>query len=464
MQNKARFIFGRKIKIVFVFFAALVLSFVIGTNVVKADGGIFYPVNRYTSEIAQKAFIYYQNQTENLVISTSYQGNAKDFAWVIPTPGKPEIFKSDSKIFATLDDITKINGTGPGVVYNQSMLLGSSSVPSAVNVIEQKTVDIYDTTILQATDGTVLVKWLNGHGYTFPVNKSDMLQSYINNGWYFTVAKIQNTLINNTDVTKNLATGDITPLRLSFTTNKIIYPMKLTRLALDFVESDSARGGLNNSGSTNMVPPQSYYKSSIPITLYVLAGGKTVQNLLPTSWANWVSPTEILSLNNSIMGENWINPGSNLFLTKMEDSVDIKNVNDDFIITKASDNKIYPLPAYKTADFWLANIAAFFITVLAALFSPIGLIFIIILLLQVFVIKRRWVYILGSIYEVLVCLASPIVWLIGYASANSSTPFFLDGFAGFSLALLLVFAATVCFTLKMIKRYRNKKCLKMFRV
>jgi len=439
---------------------------VVSANVAHADGGIFYPVDKYASETAQKAFIYYQNQTENLVISTSYQGNAKDFAWVIPTPSKPEIFKSDSKLFATLGDITKTINTGPDIIYDRAtMSLGGAQKSPAIEIVEQKTVDIYDTTILQATDSTVLAKWLADNGYTFPADKSSMLQDYIDNGWYFTVAKIQGAFANNADVAEKLATGEITPLRLSFQTNKIIYPMKLTRLALDFVESDSAKANLNSSGSAEIVPPPSYYKTYIPITLYVLSDGKVAQGSLTTQWANWIGPNIIKSLDESMVNKSWINSTNKLFLTKLSDTVNIKNVDDDFLITKASSNEIYPLPVYKTSIFWLANLMALIITLLVAIFLPISLIFIIILLLQVFVIKSKWIYILGSIYEVLVCLCSPIIWLAGYLSAlsSSSNPFLLDGFAGFSLGLLLVFAATLFFTVKMIRRYRSKKYQKMFK-
>lgn len=60
-------------------------------NIAKADGGIFVPKDYYSAETTQKAFIYYVNQTENMVVLASFKGNAKDFAWVIPTPNKPEI-------------------------------------------------------------------------------------------------------------------------------------------------------------------------------------------------------------------------------------------------------------------------------------------------------------------------------------------------------------------------------------
>jgi len=59
------------------------------------------------NEKSQKALIYYHDQTENMVVSTSFQGNSKDFAWVIPTPSKPEIFKSSAGLFTTLEKITK---------------------------------------------------------------------------------------------------------------------------------------------------------------------------------------------------------------------------------------------------------------------------------------------------------------------------------------------------------------------
>jgi hypothetical protein len=74
---------------------------------VLADGALF-PDSMYRDlyESAQKAVILYGNNTEHLILSVSFEGNAEDFAWVIPVPAKPEIAVTDAELFWELSDFT----------------------------------------------------------------------------------------------------------------------------------------------------------------------------------------------------------------------------------------------------------------------------------------------------------------------------------------------------------------------
>ena len=448
-------------KLYYIFAAIIISSFVFPLLPAKADGGMFPPDGYYLNETSQKAFIYFSGETENLVVSASYQGDSADFAWVIPTPSKPEIFKSDSKIFTKLQKLTISSDTETPTLGSSLNSFGALESKS-VEVIEEKTIDIYDTAILKATDDKALVNWLNEHKYTFPEDKSYMLKEYIDNGWYFAIAKIQNALTNDTDIKTKLAEGTVTPLRLKFQSNKIIYPMKLTRLALDLAEKNSknipsptAEAG-QSSESADIYNP---YSSYIGITLYVLYDSKTSQDMLTTTWANWINPTDINSLGETVVGENWLTSNNKMFLTKMSASLNIKNVNDDFLITKAADNNIYPIPVYKTFQFWSTNLIFFIFTIIIGIFFPTSFIFIILVILQSFVIKRaKWAFFIGIIYEMLVCLSLVIAWLVIFFSVNKtnnnfSQTFLENGIIGFTLGLLLLLAAAIFFCVKMTKKY-----------
>jgi len=417
----------------------------------KADGGAFYPPGYYVNEIGQKALIYYQNQTENLVVSASFNGNSQDFAWVIPTPSKPEIFKSSASLFTTLEKITETSDyTLP---LDEAMsTFGTNKSESSVQVIEEKTIDIYDTAILKATDDKALSQWLQDHGYTFPHDKSYMLEDYINNGWYFVIAKIQNYLTQDSGIKEQLSTGSITPLRLQFQSSKIIYPMKLTRLALDYAKE-------NNPDKTDSEARLNQYFPEMQISLYVLTDSKTTQNQLETKWANWINSNDIANLNNSITEDNWIK-GNKLFLTKLSNSIDIKDVDNDFLITKTANNNVYPVPVYKTFNFWLMNLLMFLLAISIAVLSPIGLLFIIAIIFQIFAAKIRWLYILGNIYQVIACLFILIffaIYIVFISETNRSfSKIFLEnGAIGVSIGLITVLTAGIFFTVKMMKKYKK---------
>lgn len=450
-------------KFLLIIVVVLIVGCIFKLSIARADGGIFPPDGYYMNETGQKAFIYYAGQTENLVVSASYQGDSANFAWVIPTPSKPEIFKSDAKIFTKLQKLTIDSDTDSPTFGATLNSLGNRKSES-VEVIEEKTIDIYDTAILKATDDKALASWLTEHKYTFPEDKSSMLKEYINNGWYFAIAKIQNALINDTDIKTELAEGTITPLRLKFQSDKIIYPMKLTRLALDLAgknQTNTATSTTEVDQSLESVNTNNSYSSYLGITLYVLYDSKTSQDMLTTTWANWINPTDINSLGETVVGENWLKSDNKMFLTKMSASINIKNVNDDFLITKAVDNNIYPVPVYKTFQFWSTNLIFFIFTIIIGIFFPTSFIFIILVILQSLVIKRaKWAFFIGIVYEILVCLSLVIAWLVIFFSVNKtnnnfSQIFLENGIIGFTLGLLLLLAAAIFFCVKMIKKYNH---------
>jgi hypothetical protein len=59
-----------------------------------------------------------------------------------------------------------------------------------VEVIERKTVGIYDVAVLSAEDPEALTNWLNQNGYFFPTEGKAILDYYINKEWYFVAMKI----------------------------------------------------------------------------------------------------------------------------------------------------------------------------------------------------------------------------------------------------------------------------------
>jgi len=427
----------------------LAMVFVLGgtLKIAKADGGIFYPPDYYAAETTQKAFIYYANQTENMVVLTKFQGNAKDFVWVIPTPSKPEINKGSVDLFNNLANITKTTDTG--IVYNQTFSLSSGSKSASVEVISEKTVDVYDTAVLKATNVNALAQWLSANGYSFPKDQSQNLKSYVDSGWYFAIAKIKPDIINSTDITAQLNEGTLTPLRLTFPTNKIIYPMRLTGIAL----TNAALAKPNIPSSLAPEKSQTLSPSVIPITLYILSDYKTEQSLLTTSWSNWIGKANIKSINNNLGGN--IISGDKLYLTKMSKSVDIKDINDDFVITTANNNDVYPTPVYKTASFWLGNVWFYFLVFIISIYNPLSFVFFIFLILQWYV-RRRWLYIIGSVYQLIICLILPLIGLtiILENSADLTSLWWQDGFIGGLISASILEILAIYITIKMIKRYK----------
>jgi len=191
-----------------------------------ADGGFFVMQEYYdVYQPSQRALILYENNREVLILSVRYEGDADEFAWVIPVPNQPDIGVSDPGLFWELYDLTKIE-TPPGGFHFAPGVEGPG-----VEVIETEVVGPYEVTTLSAEDPTALVDWLNSNGYFFPEEGEEIVNDYIDKGWYFVA-----TRINTGEPAIGLAEGAIAPLILSFESDEIVYPLRITSLSSTWPE------------------------------------------------------------------------------------------------------------------------------------------------------------------------------------------------------------------------------------
>ena len=214
---------------------AVLLLLLAATAPVAADGALFIGVElmwQDLSQLAQRAIILYDhstgNGTQHLILSVSFQGDAEEFAWVVPVPGKPEITLSDAKLFEELSDFTIRAVPEPGWP-GFGCAAGDIEPPAnGVDVIDEQVVGPYATAVLAATNPTALVDWLNQNGYLFPEEAQEMIGEYIEKEWYFVATRI-NALDAGTG--HALAEGAIEPIVLSFASDEIVYPLRITSLS-----------------------------------------------------------------------------------------------------------------------------------------------------------------------------------------------------------------------------------------
>jgi hypothetical protein len=214
---------------------AVLLLLLATTAPVAADGALFIGVElmwQDLSQLAQRAVILYDrstgNGTQHLILSVSFEGDAEEFAWVVPVPGKPEITLSDAKLFEELSDLTIRAVPEPGWP-GFGCAAGDIGPPAnGVDVIDEKVVGPYATAVLAATNPTALVDWLNQNGYLFPEEAREIIGEYIEKEWYFVATRI-NALDEETG--HALAEGAIEPIVLSFASDEIVYPLRITSLS-----------------------------------------------------------------------------------------------------------------------------------------------------------------------------------------------------------------------------------------
>lgn len=215
---------------------------------VKADGMLIYRPAQPVSETGQRAVIYFDGSREVLEVSTSFSGTAGDFVWVVPVPSKPEVVMGEEELFQRLQRLTSTDAVAP--LGSKQIDIGTNfmmPINPGVNVIEQKSVDVYDVSVLDASNAEALAGWLRNEGYPYPEDKDNLLSYYVAKKWYFVAAKVNNSswLYGNGTVNS----GQLKPLKISFASKQIVFPLKISGL--------NSGGGNGGSLITPSPTPQS---------------------------------------------------------------------------------------------------------------------------------------------------------------------------------------------------------------
>jgi len=268
--------------------ASVVLFLLMTTTPVLADG--FFPDSMYRDlyESTQRAVILFANTAENctgnctingtehMILSVSWEGDAEEFAWVVPVPNKPEITVTDPNLFWELSDYTAVDIPNGGFAcfhYGE----GAPS-EGGVDIIEEKVVGPYATAVLSATNATALEDWLNANGYVLPAEAEEIVGEYVEKQWYFVAMKI-NAVEEGTG--EALAEGAIEPIVLSFACNETVFPLRISSLS-----------------AGNATPPE--------ILLYVLTDRLMVPEQYPlyTGYGNWTEDAFTLEFADNVSVED----------------------------------------------------------------------------------------------------------------------------------------------------------------
>jgi hypothetical protein len=221
---------------------------------VEAACCYFSAQNADVLQPAQKVFITWdpEKKAETFTVQPKFEGNALDFGMVIPTPAQPKLNEMPRDFFKHLAVYsilqkrefpqskllwTGLNqrgaggfgGGGPGMPRSQGGDNKDVEKKPAVVVLEAGVVGSLDYKVLEATRADDLYKWLKDNKYHYSGDEAT-LNHYVQKKWYFTVMKIDTMQMKkNKD---GSYAGEVTPTRFTFTSNKLVYPLKITQISV----------------------------------------------------------------------------------------------------------------------------------------------------------------------------------------------------------------------------------------
>jgi hypothetical protein len=200
---------------------------------------------------AQKAFLTWDpvKRMETFTVQPKFEGNALDFGMVIPTPSRPKLHEMPKDFFKNLAIYTILkkrefpqsklmpqffgrSGKGGGKLLEQ--LADEKSADKAprqpaIKVLEAGVVGSLDYKIIEAGRADDLFAWLKDNKYSYSGDEAT-LDFYVKKKWVFTVMKIDTMQMKkNKD---GSYAGEVTPTRFSFSTDKLVYPLKITQISV----------------------------------------------------------------------------------------------------------------------------------------------------------------------------------------------------------------------------------------
>lgn len=150
-------------------------------------------------------------KVEHFIRSATFQGQAKDFGFILPTPNPPkEIEVADESAFGVLENLQPRPTTG-------DMAKGEAAAGGGVAVLEQKRVGDFEVSVLKAKDGAAIGDWLKQNGHKMRPAMEPWLQHYAERGWVLVAFKYVATKVS----------AGTKAVRVSFEAPGPFYPYKM---------------------------------------------------------------------------------------------------------------------------------------------------------------------------------------------------------------------------------------------
>jgi hypothetical protein len=229
------------------FFAIALSLFLVFTNSLPSLAFCGFYVAKADTKLynqASQVAIARANDRTILTMANDYQGEAKDFAMVVPVPTvlkKEQVKVANPNIMERLDAFSAprlveyfdANPCEPVRRYESFDLQRPSAAAApiasnrsrekaqGVTVEAQFNVGEYDIVILSAKESSGLESWLQDNGYQIPKGAKDLLKPYIRQKLKFFVAKVNLEKFETSGFTK------LRPIQIAYESPRFMLPIRL---------------------------------------------------------------------------------------------------------------------------------------------------------------------------------------------------------------------------------------------
>ena len=200
----------------------------------------FSALGQDVNQPAQKAFLTWDpdEKRESFIVQPKFEGDARDFGMVIPTPTRPRLYEMPRDFFKELavftilkpmplDKYKRLNLRFRGVPGAAGAF--DAAKRSTVRVLEEGVVGSLDYKIVTAERSDDLYQWLKDNRYSYAGDEAT-LGHYVAKKWTFTVMKIDP--MQQKRRPDGTYSGEVTPTRFTFASEKLVYPLRITQISV----------------------------------------------------------------------------------------------------------------------------------------------------------------------------------------------------------------------------------------
>lgn len=177
----------------------------------------------------ETALVRHDGETEEILMSFDMRSDSESAALILPLPAQAELDLGDADAFDTLLDRTKpevvtkkrLRGLGLPDLGKGDPAGGAAPTGSNVRVLDEQELGPFTTTQLTSDDSEDLRTWLEDNDYRVRDEIVGATQPYLDEGWVLAVFQLE-------PGSEGLGfDGDLQPVRASFPSEEMVYPMRL---------------------------------------------------------------------------------------------------------------------------------------------------------------------------------------------------------------------------------------------
>jgi hypothetical protein len=316
-----------------------------------------------------------------MTMENDYRGDPTEFAMVVPVPtilAREQIHVGDRATLDHLDAFTsprlveyfdpdpcamaeRLEAQSAVDMSKRAMRAPAAAAANGLGVrIEAKySVGEYEILILSAKESGGLETWLRTNGYGVPEGATEVLRSYLRQGLYFFVAKV------NLERQRELGFERLRPLQMAYESPRFMLPIRLGMVNADgpqelfvFALTRSGRVEPSNYRTTRLpsdVNVPVYVKDEFPHFYRDLFGHHVEQERMRTvvlehawdlAWCDPCAADPLTATELRGLGAFWVDPASanvanNVFVTRLHVRYDAAGFPDDLVLRETGDRTTF---------------------------------------------------------------------------------------------------------------------------